>query len=432
MKIGNSYKYLGLLLMAGSLSACGGGDNATNKYDTNITFPAAGTKLTGVEQITVSGQTADREDGQIAIDEINSITINDVPVVFNIDDSGRWSAQIPLQQQMEEVTVNAVYNNGESDTFTFTIDNEAALFNTYINSFIYDAEANQILAINNSSQLLSVNLTDSTINTVYSESRYSTRDVAQDSGRVVVVNDSLDALLEIDVDGTARVISDANIGAGPLFVSPVSVVLDVVNNRAFVTDNANDSIILVDLNSGQRRVVTDATTGAGPLLSNPYTLVLDPNPAANRVFVRDSGLNAVVAVDINTGMRTIVSSSTVGAGPVFNYTRGMVLDSANNRLLVDSGWQIIAIDITSGDRTVFSGDGVGTGPYLGWTGDIQADFAGNRILATNTDNSSIFAIALDTGDRTEIVTPPTVGEGIDFDFPQSIVLDSELNQLIYS
>jgi len=65
----------------------------------------------------------------------------------------------------------------------------------------------------------------------------------------------------------------------------------------------------------------------------PSASVVDS--ANNRALVVDSFLGAVVAVDLSTGLRTILSdSSTPTADNSFSAPEGITLDSANNRALV--------------------------------------------------------------------------------------------------
>jgi hypothetical protein len=70
--------------------------------------------------------------------------------------------------------------------------------------------------------------------------------------------------------------------------------------------------------------------------------------------VVDSSLAAVVAVDISTGDRAILSDDLIGIGPTFSFPLGIALDSANNRaLVVDSSLAaVIAVEPISGDRII--------------------------------------------------------------------------------
>jgi len=74
--------------------------------------------------------------------------------------------------------------------------------------------------------------------------------------------------------------------------------------------------------------------------------------------VVDEALNAVVTVDLVTGARTIVSDgSGPGAVNTFVMPVGIALDSVNERALMTdiAGFNaVIAVELTSGDRVIVS------------------------------------------------------------------------------
>ena len=71
----------------------------------------------------------------------------------------------------------------------------------------------------------------------------------------------------------------------------------------------------------------------------------------------DEGLLALVAVDLVSGARTILSDDmTPNAVNAFQFPRGLALDSANNRaLVIDSVLDaLIAVDLSTGARSILS------------------------------------------------------------------------------
>ena len=78
--------------------------------------------------------------------------------------------------------------------------------------------------------------------------------------------------------------------------------------------------------------------------------------ANNRALVEDPCLDAVVAVDLTTGARTILSNNTTpdNTTPFVN-SQGIALDATNNRALVVDITQamVIAVDLTTGARSPF-------------------------------------------------------------------------------
>ena len=138
---------------------------------------------------------------------------------------------------------------------------------------------------------------------------------------------------------------------------PKSIALDNTNNRALVTDIDLDAVVVIDLNTGSRTILSDATTpdGINPL-SSPRSIALDS--ANNRALVlEDLILDTVVAVDLVTGARTILSDTTTPDGNNALITpQSITLDVANNRaLVVDSNLKaVVAIQLDTGERVIFS------------------------------------------------------------------------------
>ena len=70
----------------------------------------------------------------------------------------------------------------------------------------------------------------------------------------------------------------------------------------------------------------------------------------------DNGLDALVAIDLDSGARSVLSDDNTGTGPNLGTPRGIALDSTNNRaLVVDSGLDaLIVIELDSGERAISS------------------------------------------------------------------------------
>ena len=67
-------------------------------------------------------------------------------------------------------------------------------------------------------------------------------------------------------------------------------------------------------------------------------------------------MNALVAIDSDTGHRTIVSDDAIGSGPNLLSPRAIALDTPNNRMfVVDTGWDALTvIDLSNGNRAIVS------------------------------------------------------------------------------
>ena len=88
---------------------------------------------------------------------------------------------------------------------------------------------------------------------------------------------------------------------------PVAVV-DSADNRALVTDDGLQAVVAVDLTTGARTIFSD-NSDAVPTPANPF---IDPegvavDRATGRVFVSDRGRASVMVLDIDSGERMIQS-----------------------------------------------------------------------------------------------------------------------------
>jgi len=238
-----------------------------------------------------------------------------------------------------------------------------------------------------------------------------TNDVALDATnkRALIVDRSLRALVAVDlVTGNRTIVSDVSTGSGPGFFDPSSITLDAANNRALIIDQIDyrgiqRALVAVDLATGNRTIVSDASTSSGPVFVNPIRVTLDT--ANKRALVIDGtfGSNALLAVDLATGDRTIVSDVSKGSGPAFINLTGVTLDAANKRALVtDSKFgllALVAVDLTTGNRTIVTDASTGSGPAFISPDIVTLDAANNRALVIDSGLNALVAVELVSGDR---------------------------------
>jgi len=123
------------------------------------------------------------------------------------------------------------------------------------------------------------------------------------------------------------------------------------------------------------------------------------------------GESEVVAFLLPTSLTETLSASTRGNGPEFEWAYGIVVDAPNDRALVvdRDSTALFAVDLDTGDRTVLSGLGRGSGVGLVGPGPLELDTARNRVYVSDFGRA-IVAIDLATGARTT-VTGAGVGSG---------------------
>lgn len=211
------------------------------------------------------------------------------------------------------------------------------------------------------------------------------------------------------------------------------IALDDANGRALVVDNRLAAVVAVDLASGARSVLSDnATPGSTNPFRGPAGIALD---AANgRALVADKSQGALLAVDLATGARTVLSDRLVpdGTNPLFS-PLGVAVDGPNNRALVVANGQpgVLAVDLTTGARTLVSTNVTpdSNNPFGGPIG-IALDSANDRALVVDNVRDSVLSVNLQTGERTILSNATTPDTVTPFTAPVGIALDSANNRAL--
>lgn len=225
------------------------------------------------------------------------------------------------------------------------------------------------------------------------------------NNQYLIIDRLLGAVFAINAQtGERSMVSGDGRGSGPGLPSLVAIALDAegrcavvlagATRCALVINDALPTVIAIDLVTGERAVLSGEDRGEGPELSLVQSIYLDPETdcsvvlpsAAQCALVTDRDLGALFAVDLDTGDRAIISAPSRGAGPAFVNPRTVVLDPGN-----------VCEQVLSG--------------------------AVQCALVINTAGSSVFAVDLANGNRA-LLSGAGRGVGPGLDFPQAIVLDA--------
>lgn len=229
--------------------------------------------------------------------------------------------------------------------------------------------------------------------------------------RLLVGDDGLDMILSIDLTtGIRSKLFGNGVGEGHPLIAPRGFVMDPENNRVYVVDdggNAPEAIFAIDLETGDRTQVSDIEQEFNIIIPD---IVLDAQHHRLLVALRDE----ILSVDLGTEVVTTFSGggTPVGEGVMFEDITGMALDAGGQKLLVTDGLvdALVAVDLGTGDRTVFSQAGTkGLGDPLDGPSGITVDATTNTAFVASQLLATVFRINLETGDRTVI---PTECEGI--------------------
>ncbi|MCF6254691.1 MAG: hypothetical protein L3J98_03545 [Gammaproteobacteria bacterium] len=278
---------------------------------------------------------------------------------------------------------------------------------------------------------VNVDVTCTDVTNPFSNPRGIALDIVNGRDRALVADETV--VIAVDLTTGERTILSDN--TTPNINNPFSslrgITVDTTDgrNRALVVDQALGSVIAVDLTSGERTVLSNSTT---PDSDNPFSFPVDIilDAAHNRALVVAFSLNAVIAVDLTTGKRTVLSNNTTpNANNPFSVLRGITLDRDKNRALVlmeDHLDTVIAVDLSNGTRTILSNNitpDVDT-PFFGPRG-ITLDTSNNRNRALVVDDNldAILTVDLSNGVRKVLSNSTTPNDNNLFSGPLRIVVD---------
>jgi hypothetical protein len=123
----------------------------------------------------------------------------------------------------------------------------------------------------------------------------------------------------------------AQFPAPPSFILASGIALSQDGARAWVSDMFNQTVVEVDLASGEVREASGPNVGIGPLPDQISGIAV--NAQNSSAYLTDRFAQHIFRVDLGTGQRDLLVdlSSTIAEGQL----RSLVLDSGSNRLLLN-------------------------------------------------------------------------------------------------
>jgi hypothetical protein len=244
-----------------------------------------------------------------------------------------------------------------------------------------------------------------------------------------------------NTDAAATTSTMAN--RGPVIGAIAAIGFDAARNRLILPDEFNGQVAAFRVSDGVGTMLSSAPpAGYAPDSLIPTAAAIDP--ANDRLLMIDSGSDALIAVNLVTGVQNVVSATDSNSAHNISGSSGVALDAANQLLYVaannfpDAG--VVRIDLANGQRTVTSSGSVGGGGLTpiqvnGVAFDNVTNPSTPRLLlsgnfATPSQLTGIVAIDIATGDRTEFSTSTPVGTGTALVAPTSMVIDAARNQLV--
>ena len=377
---------------------------------------------------------------------ISSVRVNGV-LATSADAFATWSAQIPIGVSGANPIVLAV---------TDALGNEAASADTavvhnrgpnilLVQGLAFDPSGDQLLIVDlrtsnlyafNAGERLGRILADLGSLSSHPGSSFS-GSIAVDAGnnRAIVAHGPSDLIAAVNLATGAVTVLSASPGAGQptsMGFSP-HVALDSANNRAFATTDGQ-TVLAIDLTTGARSIVTDGSVGSGVSLDLPAGIVYDNHsvPGVPRLLVSDANFSSrrIIAVDVATGARSAFSSSSpTGTGPALVSPTSLQLDAANNRLLaMDVGAHaLVAVSLSNGNRSYLAGSGAGTGATMNTQAGVALSPSGRIYLGNQ--GGEVLELDPGTGVRTVFAGTP-VGTGPRILAGRALILES-VESLLY-
>lgn len=351
-------------------------------------FPSLNS-LANKNSILVRGKSSDTN-------SIVSVKVNGIEVSTN-DNYANWQLNVPLEKGDNILTVST------EDSLKNYFNNAASIKVRYQSSNTPD----------------NINIFDGPVS-IALDSTHNRLIVGDFKSGDAPLNNPDILLYLVDLNNGSRTFFDEK---NSWISSASDIAIDASRNRALVVDLALGNIIAVDLTHGKNTIFSsDAIPNTNFPLSIPCCIAIDS--ARNRAIVADYGLNALIAIDLTTGARTVLSSNTIpNSINAFYKPYGIVIDAKNNRVLVADNMKIdkllfgaiVAVDLTTGARTIvtnyFTPETTYTSenPYA-----IALDEKRNRVLVSEIRGGNPHTVDLSNG-STRLLANLDSGNGMAVD-----------------
>jgi sugar lactone lactonase YvrE len=317
-----------------------------------------------------------------------------------------------------------------------------------MSSIEVDAARNRALVAETLGRVLSVDLTTgarSVLSVGNGQMICSAIDSVIDAARdrVLLLDSCKRGIGAVDLTtGTPATFSSNSPPTAPVpLVEPAGIALDAANARLLVSDQTLFGVVAIDLRTADGSLLTVGNNPSDPApISAPGALAIDA--PANRLFVLETGRvplfpPAIVAVDLTTGVRAVVTSSThPNTNALLTTPNAMALDAAGARLLVTErdAHSVVAVDFATGARTIVSSPAVpeAANPFADPRG-IVVDTANGRALIANSTYSlasSLFSMSLSTGARSVVSSNTQPAGAILMSGPEAVAFDAGRNRVL--
>ncbi len=314
-------------------------------------------------------------------------------------------------------------NSGVGTGILFDQLSELVLETTKNRALVYDSGLASILAVDLSTGDRSV-IASNTVGTG-ADLNYCLS-LAFDSGKLIMLDWS-SRIFEIDLENGDRNYIFTNGEQSKQASWSTQLMVDSVNNRYLINDfshntdtNDSDSVIALDKNTGERSIIFKQSVSSGPQIDIPE--LMDIDPATDIGYVWDRTTKSIYEVNLSTGERKLFLMDNSG---LLNPS-DMKLDRSNNQLLITEPSQkaIIGIDLTTKLMYLISGN-FGAG-YPQYESPALLAFSEHtdKLYIADVGLQAIFEVNLNTGTRS-IISSSDIGAGPEFKSLTAMAIDDD-------
>lgn len=224
-----------------------------------------------------------------------------------------------------------------------------------------------------------------------------------DNGRAYVASAAPARITAVDGDtGDTTILAEAGAGSGFPFESAHALTWEPQRARILYVDWDQQAVLALDPATLQRKVITANDTHPGPLLALVRDLAWDSGD--KRVLIADRW--GIYTIDDDTGERAVLSRSDVGQGPLFGNPWAIACDASGDRIVMLDGADgaLIAIDEQTGDRTLVSGvsgdrQRAGRGPFFWQARGLDVDWTRELAYVIDWNIAAVLVVDMVTGER---------------------------------
>ncbi len=343
----------------------------------------------------------------------------------------------------EDVVYQIDLKTGEESIFSSnTIPNESNPLNKATGLTIDPAKNRLLVTTRDTSQIIAINLENGERSIVSNNLTIpddlnpldTPMDIAISGDQAYVVDAGNLSIITVDLmeaaNGARSILSSSLKGdENNTFHQLTAVAVDAANAHTLVLDSGRRALFSVDNASGERAVISDNFT---PDSANSIIKAAGLIIHGGRGFIADAQKHSILSVDLQSGVRTVFSGPEHPAPGNYQMRSPtkMVLDAANNRLLVVANNAIIAVSLADGSRSLLASQYFPTnGPRYKNISDITLDIENKQVLMLDSGLQRIFAIDLASGERAYYAGGVPNASGLSIE-PTHIALDSESNKAL--